>query len=36
MIQKKSYTKKRAEHIPSGCSWITCRSFDSLENEGHD
>ena len=35
MIQKKSYTEKRAKHIPSGYSWITCRLFDSPKNEGH-
>ena len=31
---KKYYTKK-AEHIPSGYSWITYCSFDTSENEWH-
>ena len=30
---KKSYTEKKAEHTPSGYSWITCCSFDILKNE---
>ena len=30
---KKSSTEKKAEHIPSDYSWITCCSFDKLKNE---
>ena len=30
---KKSSTEKKAEHIPSGYSWITCCSFKKLKNE---
>ena len=30
---KKSYTEKKAEHIPSGYSCITCCSFDISKNE---
>ena len=29
----KSYTEKKAEHIPSGFSLITCCSFDKSKNE---
>ena len=29
----KSYTEKKAEHIPSGYSLITCCSFDKSKNE---
>ena len=28
---KKSFTEKKAEHIPSGYSWITCCLFDKLK-----
>ena len=30
---KKSCAEKKAEHTPSGYSWITCCSFDKLKNE---
>ena len=30
---KKSSTEKKAEHAPSGHSWITCCSFDTSKNE---
>ena len=30
---KKSYTEKKAKHIPSGYSWFTCCSFDVSENK---
>ena len=30
---EKSYTKKKAKHIPSGYSWFTCCSFDASKNE---
>ena len=29
----KSYTEKKAEHIPSGYSLVTCYSFDKSKNE---
>ena len=29
----KSYTEKKAEHIPSGYSLVTCSSFDKSKNE---
>ena len=30
---EKSYTEKKAKHIPSGYSLINCRSFDNTKNE---
>ena len=30
---EKSSTEKKAEHTPSGYSWITCCSFDASKNE---
>ena len=30
---KKSSTEKKAEHTPSGYSWVTCCSFDKSKNE---
>ena len=30
---KKSYTEKKAKHIPSGYAWITCCSFDQSKND---
>ena len=30
---EKSSTEKKAEHMPSGYSWITCCSFDKSKNE---
>ena len=30
---EKSYTEKKAEHIPSGYSLVTCCSFDKSKNE---
>ena len=30
---EKSSTEKKAEHMPSGYSWITCCSFDESKNE---
>ena len=30
---KKSSTEKKAEHTPTGYSWITCCSFDKLKKE---
>ena len=30
---KKSYKKKKAEHKPSGYSWITCCSFNESKSE---
>ena len=30
---KKSSTEKKAEHMPSGYSWVTCCSFDKSKNE---
>ena len=30
---KKSYTEKKAKHMPSGYAWFTCCSFDASENE---
>ena len=33
---RKSFTEKKAEHTPSGYSWVTCCSFDKSKNEwGH-
>ena len=29
----KTSTEKKADHIPSGYSWITCCSFDESKNE---
>ena len=29
----KKSTEKKAEHMPSGYSWITCCSFDTSKNE---
>ena len=29
----KSYTERKAEHIPSGYSLVTCCSFDKSKNE---
>ena len=31
---KKSFTEKKAEHTPSGYSWVTCCSFDKLKTNG--
>ena len=33
MILKNLLQKKKAEHTPSGYSWIKCCSFDKLKNE---
>ena len=30
---EKSYTEKKAKHIPSGYSLVTCCSYDKSENE---
>ena len=30
---EKSYTQRKAKHELSGCSWVTCCSFDSSKNE---
>ena len=30
---KKSFTEKKAEHIPSGYSWVMYCSFDKSKNE---
>ena len=30
---KKSSTEKEVEHMLSGCSWITCCSFNKSKNE---
>ena len=30
---EKSSTEKKAEHTPSGYSWIACSSFDASKNE---
>ena len=35
IIQKNLIQTKKAEHIPSGYSWITCCSLDTSENEWH-
>ena len=31
--QEKSYTEKKAKHVPSGYSLVTCCSYDKLKNE---
>ena len=30
---EKSYTDKKAKHIPSGCAWSLTYSFDSTKNQ---
>ena len=30
----KNLQKKKAEHTPSGYSWVTCCSFDKLKTNG--
>ena len=32
-IKEKSYTKKKAKHVPSGYSIVTCCSYDKSKNE---
>ena len=32
-LKKSTKKKKKAEHMPSGYSWVTCCSFDKLKNE---